>query len=39
VRGEHRELDLRPMTLDEWRAWLEENVGSLDVERLETSES
>jgi hypothetical protein len=39
VRWEHRELDVPPMTRDEWRAWLEENVGSLDAERLETSES
>lgn len=39
VRWEHRELDLPPMTRNAWREWLEENVGSLDAERLETSES
>lgn len=28
-----------PMTCDAWRAWLEENVGSLDAGDLETTES
>ena len=34
---EHRRVQ-RPMTVERWRAWLEEHVGTLDSERLETLE-
>jgi len=33
------ERTVAPMGLDAWRAWLEENVGSLDAGDLETTES
>jgi hypothetical protein len=39
VRWEHLERIVPPMTQDAWRAWLEENVGSLDAGDLETTES
>lgn len=39
VRWEHLECTVAPMTLAAWRAWLEENVGSLDPGDLETTES
>lgn len=39
VRWEHREQVVAPMAMDAWRAWLEENVGSLDAGDLETTES
>lgn len=39
VRWEHLERTVAPMTQDAWRAWLEENVGSLDAGDLETTES
>ena len=39
VRWEHVERTVAPMTMDEWHAWIEENVGSLDAGDLETTES
>lgn len=39
VRWEHLERIVAPMTREAWRAWLEENVGSLDAGDLETTES
>ena len=39
VRWDHVERTVTPMTLGEWHAWIEENVGSLDAGDLETSES
>lgn len=39
VRWEHVERTVAPMTTDEWHAWIEENVGSLDAGDLETTES
>ena len=39
VCWEHREQVVAPMGMDAWRAWLEENVGSLDAGGLETTES
>lgn len=39
VRREHLEATVAPMTARDWRAWLEENVGSLDPGDLETTES
>lgn len=39
VRWENLEATVAPMTAPAWRAWLEENVGSLDPGDLETTES
>lgn len=39
VRWENLESTVAPMTAQAWRAWLEENVGSLDPGDLETTES
>jgi hypothetical protein len=39
VRWEHLERVVAPMTPEAWRAWLEENVGSLDAGDLETTEA
>lgn len=39
VRWDELERIVAPMAKDAWRAWLEENVGSLDAGDLETSES
>ena len=39
VRWEHLERIVAPMTREAWRAWLEENVGSLDAGDLEITES
>ena len=39
VRWEQLERIVPPMTRDAWRAWLEENVGSLDAGDLQTTES
>jgi hypothetical protein len=39
VRWEHLERVVEPMTSAAWRAWLEENVGSLDPGDLQTTES
>lgn len=39
VRWEHLERTVAPMDREAWRAWLEENVGSLDAGDLETTES
>jgi hypothetical protein len=39
VRWEHVERTVEPMTREAWRAWLAENVGSLDAGDLETTES
>lgn len=39
VRWENLESTVAPMTAEAWRAWLEENVGSLDPGDLETTES
>jgi hypothetical protein len=39
VRWEHLERTLAPMAREAWRAWIEENVGSLDAGDLETTES
>ena len=39
VRWDERESVVPPMTREAWRAWLEENVGSLDAGDLETTES
>jgi len=39
VRWEHIDRIVAPMTREAWRAWLEENVGSLDAGDLETTES
>ena len=39
VRWEHMDLVVVPMDPDAWRAWLDENVASLDAGGLETTES
>ena len=39
VKWEDLERTVAPMSLDDWRAWLTENVGSLDAGDLETTES
>jgi hypothetical protein len=39
VRWEHLSRPLAPMTRGAWCAWLEENLGSLDADDLETTES
>ncbi|MGE5089732.1 MAG: hypothetical protein ACM3QY_11450 [Candidatus Levyibacteriota bacterium] len=39
VRWEHNERIVEPMSGEAWRAWLEQNVGSLDAGDLETTES
>jgi hypothetical protein len=39
VKWEDLERVVPPMTMDDWRAWLTENVGSLDAGDLETTES
>jgi hypothetical protein len=39
VQWDRREAVVAPMTGTAWRAWLEENVGSLDPGQLETTES
>lgn len=39
VRWENLEATVPPMTAEAWRAWLEDNVGSLDPGDLETTES
>lgn len=39
VRREHLERSVAPMTQDAWHAWLQENVGPLDADDLETTES
>lgn len=39
IRWQHLERTAAPMTEGAWRAWLEENVGSLDAGDLETTES
>jgi hypothetical protein len=39
VRWESRAAVVPPLTAPAWRAWLEENVGSLDPGDLETTES
>jgi hypothetical protein len=39
VRWEHVERTVAAMTMDEWHAWIEENIGSLDAGDLETTES
>jgi hypothetical protein len=39
VRWEHSERTVAPMTFEQWYAWLEDNVGSLDAGDLETTES
>jgi hypothetical protein len=39
VRWDHLERTVPPMTMEEWRAWIEENIGSLDAGDLETTES
>jgi hypothetical protein len=39
VRWEHLQSDVAPMTLEAWRTWVEQNVGSLDAGDLETTES
>lgn len=39
VRWEILEATVPPMTAEAWRAWLEDNVGSLDPGDLETTES
>ena len=39
VRWEHHDVTVAPMTQDDWYAWLEENVGSMDAGDLETTES
>ena len=37
--GSNVERTVVPMSRDDWRAWLSENVGSLDAGDLETTES
>jgi hypothetical protein len=39
VRWDHLERVVAPMTYDDWYAWVQENVGSLDPGDLETTES
>ena len=39
VRWDDLERTVAPMSEDEWHAWLEENVGSLDAGDLITTES
>jgi hypothetical protein len=39
VSWEHLARNVAPMTQNAWRAWLEENVGSLDAGDLQTTES
>lgn len=39
VRWDRLESVVPPMTAEAWRAWVEENVGSLDAGDLETTES
>ena len=39
VHWEHIERVVKPMSGAAWRAWLEENLGSLDAGDLETTES
>ena len=39
VKWEDLERTVAPMTMDDWCAWLTENVGSLDAGDLETTES
>lgn len=39
VRWDHMERTVTPMDTESWRAWLEENVGSLDAGDLGTTES
>jgi hypothetical protein len=39
VRWDHLERTVPPMAYDQWYAWLQENVGSLDPGDLETTES
>ena len=39
VKWEDLERTVAPMSMDDWRAWLSENVGSLDAGDLETTES
>lgn len=39
VRWENVEHVVAPMTGDEWHAWVEDNVGSLDPGDLATTES
>jgi hypothetical protein len=39
VQWDRLESVVAPMTEPAWRAWLEENVGSLDAGDLETTES
>lgn len=39
VRWEHLERVVEPMTITAWRAWLNENIGSLDPGDLQTTES
>ena len=38
VRWESLERTVAPMDIEAWTAWLEENVGPLDAESLDTSE-
>ena len=39
VRWDRMESVVAPMANEAWRAWLQENVGSLDAGDLETTES
>jgi len=39
VRWEHQQRVVAAMKGADWKAWLEENVGSLDAGDLETTES
>ena len=39
VQWERLECVVAPMTQEAWRAWLQKNVGSLDADDLETTES
>ena len=39
VRWDHLEETVAPMAYDDWYAWLQANVGSLDPGDLETTES
>ena len=39
VRWDRMESVVAPMTNEAWRAWLRQNVGSLDAGDLETTES
>jgi hypothetical protein len=39
VRWDHLERTVAPMDMETWKAWLEENVGSLDAGDLGTTES